>query len=196
MNFDILDILIEKLAKDISEKRVLHSIGVSKTAEQLADKYGADKQKAIIAGILHDCARGISDKKLLQMAADFGIVVNDFVIENEPALLHAAVGAKLAEKRFDINDREIIEAIKYHTTGRADMGILEKVIFLADCIEPGRDYPGVEELRGLAFEDLNKALVLAFNQGISQLLSSNKLIHIESKRGRNSLIKEIKDRKS
>lgn len=193
MNFAIL---IEKLAKYISEKRIIHSIGVSKTADQLADKYDTDKQKAIIAGILHDCARDIPDKKLLQMAADFGIVVNDFVIKNEPALLHAAVGAKLAEKEFYINDREIIEAIEYHTTGRANMGILEKIIFLADCIEPGRAYPGVEELRCLAFTDLNEALLLAFNQEISHLLSNDKLVHTESIKGRSSLILEIKDSQS
>lgn len=179
--------LTERLSKRLLPHRFDHSVGVSQTAVKLAGLYGGDVSKARVAGLLHDCARDLSSHILLKMAESFGIVVSDVEAEC-PMLLHAPVGACLAKADFGITDEEILAAIRCHTTGCRDMSLLAKIIFLADYIEPQRDFPGVDILRELAWRDLDKAVLAGYDQTLLYIIRQGGLIHGASVEGRNALI--------
>ena len=179
------------LAKELRPARFRHSREVSRTAVRLAERWGVDIEKARLAGILHDCARNLKGKDLLQCAAANGLSISEIEML-QPALIHAPLGALLAERRFGVADPEILQAIRRHTTGAAQMSPLDKIIYLADCIEPGRHYPGVDELRELAQQDLNAAVLLASDHSISFVLAGGGLLHPNTVEGRNSLLLEMK----
>ncbi len=146
------------LKENISKKRYLHSIGVSNTSACLAMKYGADVYKAYLAGLLHDCAKGLSEKDLINTCVDAGIGISPIEKEN-PELLHSKAGSVLAKGLYNVNDKEILGAICYHTTGREGMTLLEKIVFVADYIEPNRTgLPELESLRETAFSDIDAAV--------------------------------------
>lgn len=186
-----MDIFIQNLTKKISltlsPKRMSHSIGVSKAADDLALRYGADPVKARIAGLLHDCARELPSNTLLQYAKSFGILVTD-VEQANPALLHGSVGAYLAHREYGVSDEEILGSIYWHTTGRSCMTVLEKIIFLADYIEENRHFPGVELLRRLAKTDLNKAVLAGYDMTLRHVIDQGGIIHTASIEGRNYLL--------
>lgn len=182
--------IIDKLSGVLSTKRFQHSLGVSQSAAQLADRFGEDVEKAKLAGVLHDCARGLSSSTLLQKAGSFAIVVND-VERCQPTLLHAPVGAYLAKNEYGVDDPQVFRAITFHTTGSHDMTVFDKIIYLADCIEPGRNFPGVDRLRGLAFDDLDKAVLAAFDQSLHYVIGLGLLIHPATVEGRNDLLQKI-----
>lgn len=184
MNYDQA---VDKLSKELMPKRYKHSLGVSKTAAELAIRFNADKYKAKMAGLLHDCARKIPSKSLLQTARTFAIVVNS-VEECQPILLHAQIGAFLAREEFGVEDPDILRAIELHTTGGPNMSLLDKIVYLADFIEPNRDFPGVTRLRSLAFQDLDEALLAAFDHSISFILEKEQLIHPATIESRNALL--------
>lgn len=189
-----LEDYIKILTTKLTPKRLSHSIGVSQTASVLAQKYGAQSEQARLAGLLHDCARGLSNNILLQMARSFGIVVSDVEIAN-PALLHAPVGACLAKTEFGIMDEQVLQAIKWHTTGGPDMTVLDKVVFLADYIEPNRSFPGVDRIRKIAEVDLDQAVLATFDQTLQFVIAQGGLIHTASVEGRNfMLLKVIKNK--
>ena len=196
-----LDILIEnatkRLRQHLSPKRMAHSLGVSMTSYELALQYGADPAKARIAGLLHDCARELSSKTLLQLAADFGILVTD-VDKANPSLLHAPVGAYVASREYSIRDEDILQAIYWHTTGKAGMTLLEKIIFIADYIEPGRHFPGVDTLRKLANHDLDQAVLTGYDLTLRHIIDQGGLIHTASVEGRNFMLLNVhtKDNKN
>ena len=172
----------------LSEKRFKHSLGVAEEAERLADKYGADKKKAYLAGLVHDVAKEIDTDSARNMLKDrFGIRV-DPVTYNVPKLLHAPLGACLAQTEFGIFDAEILDAVKYHTTAKADMSLLTKIIYMADYIELNRDFNGVEELRKQAYQDLDEAIITGLDYTISELLSDGKMFHPDTVHARNYLI--------
>jgi predicted HD superfamily hydrolase involved in NAD metabolism len=179
--------IIEKLKNNLSSKRLKHTFGVSDTAADLASLYGADIAKARLAGLLHDCARELPEDVLLQMAESYGIEIND-VERREPILLHAAVGAFIAKRDFAINDSEVLRAITLHTTGAPIMSLLDNIVFLADFIEPGRAFSGVEKLRALAKKDLYGALIAAYDHTLEYLISKQGLIHSATVEGRNALL--------
>lgn len=150
--------LTKAMEETLSGKRFQHTLGVAYTAAAMAMKYEVDVKKALIAGLLHDCAKCMSDEKLLKLSEKENIEVTD-VERRNPYLLHAKVGAMLASKEYDIDDEEILDAITYHTTGRPGMTDLDKIVFVADYIEPGRDKaPNLAKVRTLAFEDLDGAV--------------------------------------
>ncbi len=150
--------LTKAMEETLSGKRFQHTLGVAYTAAAMAMKYEVDVKKALIAGLLHDCAKCMSDEKLLKLSEKENIEVTD-VERRNPYLLHAKVGAMLASKEYDIDDEEILDAITYHTTGRPGMTDLDKIVFVADYIEPGRDKaPNLAKVRKLAFEDLDGAV--------------------------------------
>ena len=150
--------LTKAMEETLSGKRFQHTLGVAYTAAAMAMKYEVDVKKALIAGLLHDCAKCMSDEKLLKLSEKENIEVTD-VERRNPYLLHAKVGAMLASKEYDIDDEEILDAITYHTTGRPGMTDLDKIVFVADYIEPGRDKaPNLAKVRRLAFEDLDGAV--------------------------------------
>ncbi len=147
------------MEKTLDPKRYEHTLGVAYTAAALAMKYDVSVQDAQLAGLLHDCAKCLSDDKKLKICEKHNIPVND-VERRNPSLLHAKVGSFMAGEEYEVEDYDVLNAILNHTTGRPDMSTLEKIIFIADYIEPGRkEAPHLESLRKLAFEDLDEALV-------------------------------------
>ncbi|CAM3105411.1 bis(5'-nucleosyl)-tetraphosphatase (symmetrical) YqeK [Sporolactobacillus spathodeae] len=160
----------------LPSKRYRHSLGVSQTAGKLAAKYGADRDKAELAGMLHDIAKYFPDDALtamLQRRPDYG---TDFLSYSDK-LWHAPAGAIYAEEKCGIDDTEILQAILYHTTGRAGMSLLEKIIFLADYIEPGRDFPGVDEVREAAKHDLDEAVFLELQKTTIYLMEKRQRVY-------------------
>lgn len=140
-------------------KRFEHTLGVEYTAAALAMRYGCDIKSARIAGLLHDCAKCLTDQKRLAICEKNAIPVLS-VEKRNPFLLHAKVGAYLAEEKYGVRDMDILNAIRWHTTGRRDMSLLEKIVFIADYIEPGRkSAPNLDKVRKLAFMDIDGVLI-------------------------------------
>ena len=155
--------LIEKMQEDLketlSERRYEHSIGVMEMAGELAKIYGVDIETAKIAGLLHDNAKCIDDKKKLALCGKYKLEINTAEQKN-PDLLHAKLGSFLAKERYQIEDPEILSSILYHTTGKPAMTTLEQIIYIADYIEINRKkLPGMEVTRKLAFTDLDACML-------------------------------------
>ena len=129
--------LKKKLSRNLSERRYEHTLGVAYTAACLAMRFGADPLKAEIAGLLHDCAKEFSEKELLKLGEKYGYHFEDYELE-APQVLHAVIGPYIAKDKYGVDDPEILSAIRWHTTGRGDMTLLEKIVFTADYIEPNR----------------------------------------------------------
>ena len=159
----------EILQQKQNPHRYRHTIGVRYTSICLAMRYGEELTRASYAGLLHDCAKHMSNEKLLAKCCDHHLTVSE-VEETNPFLLHGRVGAWLAEHKYGITDPEILGAIEWHTTGRPDMTLLEKIVFTADYIEPGRDQaPNLVELRRLAFTDIDQAVCAILKQTLDYL---------------------------
>jgi len=186
----MLDRLKEKLSLMLSRERMEHTFGVQKMAVELAILYGTDICKANIAALLHDCAKDIPEKELLSKCSEYGVELDDISLL-EPELIHAPLGAKIAQRDFEIWDEEILKAIECHTTGCTRMSKLDKIIFLADLIEPGRNFPGISEIRRKAFKNLDEAVVMAMDNKIEYVLSQKKLLHPNTVYARNYIVKEI-----
>ncbi len=170
----------------LSPKRWEHVSGVIDTSLKLADIYGGDKEKIEIAALLHDYAKEWSYEQLLtwlKKDEDY-----EDLIKYDSQLWHAPVAARIAREEFAITDQNILAAIRYHTTGRENMSIEEKIVCLADYIEPNRKFSGVEEIREVAYNNLNKGLLLGFNFTINYLIRSNQKIHPLTILTRNSLL--------
>lgn len=190
MTKHVLGLFEEKLKMLLSEKRFRHSTAVMETSRYLAKKYGADVNKAQIAGLLHDCAKDFTDAELLKFAEKYKISVDE-ILKHSIFLLHGPVGAELIEEIFGVHDAEIKRAIAIHTTGDLDMTILDKIVFLADYIEPGRSFDGVEELRHIAEENLDIAVVKAFDNTINYVISRGMLLYEKTVRARNDILIKI-----
>lgn len=148
----------KKLSKYLDEARFSHTLGVMYTCASLAMVHGYDLQAAQIAGLLHDSAKCIPNKKKLKICAQNDIPVTNFEREH-PFLLHAKLGAYIATEKYGVTDKEVLSAITYHTTAKPEMTLLEKIVYIADYIEPARDKaPHLTELRKLAFQDLDECI--------------------------------------
>ncbi len=148
----------KKLVKYLDEDRFQHTMGVMYSAACLAMAHGYDIQDAQAAGLLHDCAKCIPNKKKIRLCEQHNIAITEFE-KTHPFLIHAKLGAYIAEKKYNITDREILNAITWHTTGRPGMSMLEKIIYIADYIEPMRDKaPNLSRIRPLAFVDLDECM--------------------------------------
>lgn len=159
----------KKLQKYQDEARFTHTLGVMYTSAALAMRYGCDLTKAEVAGLLHDCAKCIPNKKKIKICKKQGIPITPSEEEN-PFLLHAKVGTYIASEKYHIEEEEILSAIRYHTTGKANMSLLEKIIYVADYIEPWRNKaPNLDEIRAMAFEDLDLALYVILKSTLSYL---------------------------
>ena len=153
-----LKLLQKQMKEALSEDRYEHTIGVMYTAESLAMRYGIDMTKAAVAGLLHDCAKCIPNAQKLKMCKKNDIEISEMEAKN-PSLLHAKLGAFLAEEVYGVKDPEILSAINWHTTGKPDMSMLDIIIYMADYIEPNRDKaPNLKEIRKLCFENIEEAL--------------------------------------
>lgn len=167
---------IEIIRKRESDYRFLHSLEVAKSAEYLAERYGADKDKARVAGILHDVMKDVSGNEQLQILKDFGILL-DAVEKDAPKLWHARAGAAFLQHILKIEDADILNAVRYHTTARAGMSLLEKVIFIADFISADRTYGDVDVMRKLADESLEAAMGYALRYTVKDLEKKGAAVH-------------------
>lgn len=166
-----LKLLQKQMKEELSEDRFEHTLGVMYTAESLAMRYGIDMTKAAVAGLLHDCAKCIPNSQKIRLCKKHGIEVTENE-EKNPSLLHAKLGALLAQKAYGVEDPEILSAIRWHTTGKPDMSMLEMIIYMADYIEPNRDKaPNLREIRKLSFENLEEALYQVLEGTLSYLSS-------------------------
>lgn len=169
--------IIDFLKNNLKESRYIHTMGVRDEAVKLASHYGGDKGKAELAALIHDCCKNKSAEELVSIANELNLPLDDMQLEST-ALLHGPVGAAFAQKYFEIDDSEVINAISCHTTGKADMTLLDKIIYLADYIEPNRDpFDGLDELRTLAYVDLNKAMLKALNMSVNHVKNKGQEIH-------------------
>jgi len=159
--------LRNKVMPYLSEHRVAHVAGCENESVKLAMHYGEDAELAAEAAILHDITKKLKLDEQLILCREYGIICDKAQLENEK-LLHALTGAALAADKFGVSE-SVAEAIRWHTTGKPDMSILEKIIYLADYIEPTRDFEGVEKLRELAYEDLDEAMILGLEMGLEEL---------------------------
>ena len=151
--------LIKTLEQELSYKRFIHTLSVAGTASSLAMCYGADLEKAETAGLLHDCAKCMDVRKMQKVCEKAGLTVSSFEADSG-SLLHSKAGSVLATEKYGITDPDMINAIRYHTTGRPGMSLLEKIIFVADYIEPGRfTAKNLPLIRRLAFSDIDEALM-------------------------------------
>lgn len=183
------DKLIEAVSSQMPEKRWIHTRGVMDTAVMLAERYGADPQKADLAAILHDVAKYWPVQQLRDILTENRL--NDELLLHDKQLWHAEVGAFVAERDYGVSDPEVLDAIRYHTSGREGMTLLEKVVCLADYMEPGRDFPGVNNIRELANHSLEEALVAGLDSTISLLVSRRLIIYPLTVLARNDLIKQL-----
>ena len=177
----------ELMREKLDHELFVHSLGVADAAADLAERYGADKEKAHLAGVIHDYGKRFSGQELLELAGELEIPL-DRITRQESRLLHAPVGAALLKKELQIIDQEILLAVANHTTGRRGMGKLEKVIYLADYIEEGRDFPIVDKIRQVAREDLDQALLEAVDFAIKSVLDRKLMLHPRSVAFRNELV--------
>ena len=155
----------KQLKKLLSRDRFIHSVNVCNTASALAKRFGFDENKAYIAGLLHDCAKCIPHELTLKLCDDFDVLLDEYD-EQIPALIHSKLGEKLASSYFGISDSEILEAIKWHTLGHPDMGNIAKIVYVSDMIEPSRCFEGIERLRDIAKENLDRAVYECTNATI------------------------------
>lgn len=175
MNKLLLETIICYLKEELSPGLFIHSAGVAETAASLAELLGEDKNRAELAGWLHDCAREIPQQELLYLA-EAGQLTIDRHCRLRPVLLHAAVGA-IKARQLDVADEAVLTAISRHTLGFPGMSLLDRIIYVADKIEPGRSYPEVEVLRRKVAEDFHCGVIAATAQTISHLLANRQLIH-------------------
>ena len=167
----------KKLAEDLSPRRFQHSVSVAQTAASMAERWHVSTEKAYLAGLIHDVGRCYSPAQLRQKAASLHLELDSWENRHDP-LLHAPVGAFILEKEWGISDQEILEAVKYHTVGSPQMGILAKIIFLADIIEPLRqNWPGLDQIRELAYIDLDQAMLAALAYNFSYLAGKQEPCH-------------------
>lgn len=186
----------EKLKSVLSERRFNHSIGVMETAVKMAETFGCDVEKARLAGLLHDCAKEIDKDEAVRLCDDMGIEIDDEK-RVQKGLIHADLGAELMIREYGICDKEIYDAVKCHTMGRCGMTELDKILYLADFIEPTRrEFEGLDELRSLCFCNLDEAMLFAINLSISFVLGKGKVLHKQTIETREYFTKLIEGRKA
>lgn len=171
-----LDKMKKRVQDHLDKERYEHTMGVMYTAAAMAMCYQVDMEKALIAGLLHDCAKCLSSDKKLRLCEKYGIIISESERRN-PGLLHAKLGAYIAKTKYDVEDQEIVDAIAYHTTGRPSMTLLDKIVYIADYLEPNRNMaPNLTEVRKLAFEDIDECLYLILKDSLAYLKTRNEVI--------------------
>ena len=168
-----LDEIRDDLKRQLKPGRYEHTVSVMYTAASLAMCHGADVQKAVLAGLLHDCSKNMPDEEQIALCERENDPLSEFERSNR-LLLHAKSGALTARLRYGVEDEEVLDAIRSHTTGRAGMSLLEKIIYVADYIEPARrTLPGIDEVRYQAFHDLDRCIYMISSHTLDYLLTKN-----------------------
>ncbi|GBG06063.1 phosphohydrolase [Paenibacillus agaridevorans] len=181
--------MIDRVRAEMPEKRWLHTEGVMATAIVLAERYGEDPQRAELAAILHDVAKFWPVDRQAAVIRDNAL--SSDVLDYDKELWHALAGAWVAQREYGVTDPEVLDAINYHTSGRRGMTKLEKVVWLADYIEPGRNFPGVDDIRALAEQSLDRAVLAGLDGTIGVLIARGKRIYPLTVEARNGLIEEL-----
>jgi predicted HD superfamily hydrolase involved in NAD metabolism len=188
-----LEELIQRTREQMPSRRWDHTQGVRQSAVKLAARFGADPERADLAALLHDyCKYWPVDK---QIAAYNSYGLPEDVLDYDPQLLHGPLAAEIARAQLGVADREVLDAVRYHTSGRVSMTLMDKIVCLADYIEPGRDFPEVSRMRELAENHLNEALLAGFDSTIQFLVNKGKKIYPQTLYARNGLIDELKQTK-
>lgn len=181
--------MIERVKAEMPERRWRHTEGVMTTSVDLAKRYGVDPERAELAALLHDVAKYWAIDRQAALIREHGL--SDDVLAYEKELWHAPVGAWVARHEFGVEDEGVLDAIRYHTSGRRGMSLLEKVVWLADYIEPGRDFPGVDDIRKLAQSDMDRAILAGLDGTIGFLIAKGKRIYPVTMDARNGLLEEL-----
>lgn len=179
------------LKNNLSTRRYEHTLGVEKSALELAKINGADLYKVKIAALAHDLAKEISIEGQRQALKLHNAKIDE-ISNLTPQILHGFVSAIMLKDMFKVNDKEILNAVAYHSTGRKNMSLIEKIIYIADYIEPNRNYDGVEGLRNVTKENLNKGVLMGLNNTIKLLVERNGVIHPDTVDARNYLVVNLK----
>ena len=177
------------LSNKLSKKRFIHTLGVVNSAMYLAKKYGANIEDAHLAALLHDCAKEIPLLEMRDLVAD--LPCNQDMLHSG-ALLHGLAGMVLANTQYGVTNPDILEAIRVHTTGKENMSKLDKIIFLADYIEPNRKFPGVNDIRLAAEQSLDVGVLCGFDMTIRHLIDSGDSIYPLTILSRNDLLRHMK----
>ena len=186
-----IDVIKKELKHRLSPKRFQHSLGVAEEAARLANRYGANPEKAYLAGLIHDCAKEIPAKDVVKLLTErFGVTCDEVALQT-PWILHGPLGACVAKQEFGIEDPEILDAVWYHTTGKAGMELFSKIIYIADYIEPNRTYPDVEVLRTLTYEDIDRAILFGIDYTIGELVKRKTVIHPDTMHCRNDILMKM-----
>lgn len=178
---------IQLLRKKLDDYRFEHSKAVSLKAMELARLYGEDQEKAYVAGLLHDIMKNLTEQEQLLFFASSAIMLTD-VEKASPKVWHAISGAEFIKSALNITDSEIINAVRFHTTGRSGMSTLEKIIYIADLTSADRKYPDVDILREIVQKDLDEAVIYALRHTIMSLAKKNQPIHPDTICAFNELI--------
>ncbi len=192
MNSIDMDQIRELIKNRVPEKRFEHIRNVERTAVELARQYGVDVQKAALAALLHDAMRGLDHQSLLDLARKYGIAVDAYTRQH-PGLLHGPLAACWAQSALGIHDEEVLSAVRAHTVGDDAMMPLTCILYLADAIEPSRDFPGVEQLRVAAKNNLYRATWLAIKESKKMLTEQGKMPHPISARAIDVLEETMKE---
>ncbi len=180
------------LKSKLTPKRYAHVLSVRALAIDLTTRYDADLRKVNLAALLHDCAKWMSTSELYDTAANHRIQLDEIECHN-PSLVHAPIGAMLAVSRFHVDDPEILNAIRIHTTGSSRMTLIDKILYVADFAEPGRTYAEAHTVREIAYQDLKKAVFEVSRYKIEHLLTKGVLIHPYTIDAYNSALREISE---
>lgn len=175
------------LKERLDEHRFVHSLGVAESAKELAKRFGADEKKAYLAGLVHDITKNETNERQLQLFESNGIILNQ-VEKNNSKLWHAMTAPLFIKNELGIDDEEILSSVRYHTTGKANMTLLEKIVYIADYISAERDYPDVDVMRALSKESLEKAALYSLKYTLKKLSKSELVIHPDSLAFYNELI--------
>lgn len=182
-----MDSIKDYIEKNLSDKRRAHVYGVAETAKALAEKYGCNSEKAETAALFHDMFRSTPEEILNMYVRQMNL---DTVYINNANLAHGPIAAVIMKRDYGIDDEDLINAVRYHTTGREGMSLLEKIIYLADAIEPGREYPGVDELRKIAETSLDKACLASMERSIKYICERGFFLHEDTIKARNDLLRK------
>lgn len=179
--------IFQEVQKELSPKRWRHTQGVMNKAIELAQRHDGNVEQAYLAALLHDVAREWPPEQWVAEAKTAGLVMDEAALHS-PVLLHAPLAAWVAKNRFGVIDELVLRAIARHTIGGTGLSLLDKILYLADAVEEGRSYKGVEELRNLALQDIDVAMLSVYDQTLRYMIKREEAIHPETIAGRNELL--------
>lgn len=186
-----IDEIINRLQTMLSQKRFSHSIHVMEMSGALAEKYGENREEAELAGLLHDCAKDLDKSSTLALCKKYDIMV-DSIMQSQPEILHGMVGAHLARELFEVDDKRVLNAVANHTMGCENMDKLSCIVFVADYIEAGRNYSGVDMIRKAAESSLEEAIISGTDNTIEHILKKGGLLHPQIISTRNWALEKLK----